>query len=104
MCCWCACREGTLQTVHAGSISIRCIVWPEIFCARQTNYTSIEIYTAQLRHAIAGCRAVGGHAAPQPAGLVLGIESSCDDTGVAVMTPEGHILGQVCVVRAPKHI
>ena len=33
-------------------------------------------------------------AAVRPAGLVLGIESSCDDTGVAVMTPEGHILGQ----------
>ena len=38
-----------------------------------------------------------------PHGLVLGIESSCDDTGVAVMTPEGHILGQALATQADVH-
>lgn len=38
-----------------------------------------------------------------PRGLVLGIESSCDDTGVAVMTPEGHILGQALATQADVH-
>lgn len=41
-------------------------------------------------------------AAP-PAGLVLGIESSCDDTGVAVVTPDGRILGQALATQADIH-
>lgn len=34
---------------------------------------------------------------------MLGIESSCDDTGVAVMTPEGRILGQALATQADVH-
>lgn len=43
------------------------------------------------------------HAGAVRHGLVLGIESSCDDTGVAVMTPEGHILGQALATQADVH-
>lgn len=36
-------------------------------------------------------------------GLVLGIESSCDDTGVAVVTPSGRILGESLATQADIH-
>lgn len=33
--------------------------------------------------------------------VVLGIESSCDDTGVAVVTSDGQILAEVLVSQVP---
>ena len=45
--------------------------------------------------------------APLPAtahaGLVLGIESSCDDTGVAVVTASGRVLGESLATQAEVH-
>lgn len=38
-----------------------------------------------------------------PSGLVLGIESSCDDTGVAILTPKGEILGEALATQADVH-
>lgn len=43
------------------------------------------------------------HTGAVPHGLVLGIESSCDDTGVAIMTPDGRILGQALATQADVH-
>lgn len=34
---------------------------------------------------------------------MLGIESSCDDTGVAVVTPDGAILGQALATQEDVH-
>ena len=46
----------------------------------------------------------GGSAAGRPAtGLILGIESSCDDTGVAVVTTSGRILGESLATQAEIH-
>jgi N6-L-threonylcarbamoyladenine synthase len=49
-------------------------------------------------------------ATPQPlpsrrprSGLVLGIESSCDDTGVAVVTTSGRVLGESLATQAEIH-
>eukprot|EP00887_Chlorella_sp_A99_P006570 scaffold3.g6570.t1 len=36
-------------------------------------------------------------------GLVLGIESSCDDTGVAVVTTDGRVLGESLATQADIH-
>jgi hypothetical protein len=35
--------------------------------------------------------------------LVLGIETSCDDTGVAVVTTDGHVLGEALTTQAEVH-
>jgi hypothetical protein len=35
--------------------------------------------------------------------LVLGIESSCDDTGAAVVTSDGEVLGEVLATQADIH-
>jgi hypothetical protein len=43
---------------------------------------------------VVGCKA--SYVETSPSGLVLGIESSCDDTGVAILTQKGEILGEVC--------
>eukprot|EP00798_Chlamydomonas_sp_ICE-L_P028795 gene28795-31983_t len=43
------------------------------------------------------CRAAAG---PK---LILGIETSCDDTGVAVVTSEGKMLGEVLATQAEIH-
>jgi hypothetical protein len=37
-----------------------------------------------------------------PASLVLGIESSCDDTGVAVVRGDGTVLGQALVTQVSR--
>ncbi|GFR42449.1 hypothetical protein Agub_g3356, partial [Astrephomene gubernaculifera] len=39
----------------------------------------------------------------RPAAVVLGIESSCDDTGVAVVTSEGRVLGEAIATQADVH-
>jgi hypothetical protein len=36
-------------------------------------------------------------------GLVLGIESSCDDTGAAVVTSDGQILGEALATQEEVH-
>ena len=38
-----------------------------------------------------------------PAAIVLGIESSCDDTGVAVVTSDGRVLGEALATQAEIH-
>ncbi|PNW73015.1 hypothetical protein CHLRE_14g615500v5 [Chlamydomonas reinhardtii] len=38
-----------------------------------------------------------------PAAIVLGIESSCDDTGVAVVTSDGRVLGEAIATQADIH-
>lgn len=35
--------------------------------------------------------------------VVLGIESSCDDTGVAVLTSDGRVLGEALATQAELH-
>ncbi len=42
-------------------------------------------------------------AAARPAAVVLGIESSCDDTGVAVVTSDGIVLGEAIATQADVH-
>ncbi len=35
--------------------------------------------------------------------LVLGIETSCDDTGAAVVTSDGHVLGEALATQTEIH-
>lgn len=35
--------------------------------------------------------------------IMLGIESSCDDTGVAVVNQHGHILGRWYIIQPHNH-
>jgi len=63
-----------------------------------------KLHSPGRSHAQALVHAVAAAAQPPPpSGLVLGIESSCDDTGVAVMTPDGQILGQALATQADVH-
>ncbi|GIL45183.1 hypothetical protein Vafri_2509 [Volvox africanus] len=39
----------------------------------------------------------------RPVAVVLGIESSCDDTGVAVVTSDGRVLGEAIATQADVH-
>eukprot|EP00873_Tetraselmis_striata_P017802 jgi/Tetstr1/438066/TSEL_026691.t1 len=45
----------------------------------------------------------GGTAGRPPSRLVLGIESSCDDTGAAVVSSTGEILGEALATQAEIH-
>ncbi len=45
----------------------------------------------------------GAAAARQGTQLVLGIETSCDDTGVAVVTTDGCVLGEALTTQAEVH-
>lgn len=42
-------------------------------------------------------------ASARPAAIVLGIESSCDDTGAAVVTSDGRVLGEAIATQADIH-
>ena len=42
-------------------------------------------------------------AVPAMTGLILGIETSCDETAAAVLGPDGHILSNVVASQAPLH-
>lgn len=57
---------------------------------------------ASLRRAVASCC---GESAWKSTGrgLVLGIESSCDDTGAAVLTRDGQILGEALATQEEIH-
>ncbi|GLC34073.1 glutamated carboxypeptidase [Pleodorina starrii] len=53
--------------------------------------------------AAAAAAAAEGSASRRPAAVVLGIESSCDDTGVAVVTSDGRVLGEAIATQADVH-
>lgn len=43
------------------------------------------------------------HCHPAASRLVLGIESSCDDTGIAIVSSTGHVLGESIASQADIH-
>lgn len=49
-------------------------------------------------HAVKTCRAASSH--PK---LILGIETSCDDTGVAVVSSDGRVLGEALATQEDIH-
>ncbi|GIL93890.1 hypothetical protein Vretimale_110 [Volvox reticuliferus] len=53
--------------------------------------------------AAAAAAARGVEPARRPVAVVLGIESSCDDTGVAVVTSDGRVLGEAIATQADVH-
>lgn len=51
----------------------------------------------------ASARAAGpAHGLPGAPKLILGIESSCDDTGVAIVSSDGRILGEALATQVPS--
>lgn len=93
-----ACVEGRVWCRQEDSSQAQCSRYTNTMTMVQFSF-SIQFRVvdhAGRSHAQALVHAVAAAAQPPPpSGLVLGIESSCDDTGVAVMTPDGQILGQV---------
>lgn len=67
--------------------------WQQVQLARV--YATPEV---QLQNCSMHTHAVGG--GPK---LVLGIETSCDDTGAAVVTSDGRVLGEAIATQAEIH-
>lgn len=67
----------------------------------------LQMFLSGLRSAAAGpvrLRLLQGRAAAHFSTLVLGIETSCDETGAAVLDQTGHILGESLHSQKEVHL
>ncbi|EFJ52679.1 hypothetical protein VOLCADRAFT_102656 [Volvox carteri f. nagariensis] len=65
--------------------------------------SSALLSTPPDSHAAAAAATTAVTASRTPAAVVLGIESSCDDTGVAVVASDGRVLGEAIATQAHVH-
>ncbi|KAG2423278.1 hypothetical protein HXX76_015427 [Chlamydomonas incerta] len=70
-------------------------------CRRPAHGRAATALTAINASGAAAGAASASSAAP--AAIVLGIESSCDDTGVAVVTSDGRVLGEAIATQSDIH-
>lgn len=71
--------------------------------SRASTRTTAGIRGGSTAAAAAAASGVPPPPPRQPSGLVLGIESSCDDTGVAVVSTSGRVLGESLATQADIH-
>jgi hypothetical protein len=92
---------GSSEMRWHGSLPSRHAMLPSLFSLMAHRGASLS---PARRRAFTASPALAAFAVAQANGrLVLGIESSCDDTGVAIVSADGRILGEALVSQEEVH-